>query len=127
MTHMYADNIINKVLTILSFFPKKSNFNKYNDIVLLYQMFPPCFEVRFVLKIAIDNYSSSHHQIVSISLYIYALCLQTQHQSLKFIEDIAILYNIVTPLLYCYKTTNISIHDLTSGKAFGKSRILDTV
>lgn len=119
MTHMYADNIINKVLTILSFFPKMSNSNKYNDIVLLYQMFPPCFEVRFVLKIAIDNYSSSHHQIVSISLYMYALCLQTQHQSLKFIEYIAILYNIVTPLHYCYNTTNISIHDLTSGKAFG--------
>lgn len=45
-----------------------------------------------------DNYSSSHHQIVSISLYMYALCLQTQHQSLKFIVYIAILYNIVTPL-----------------------------
>lgn len=50
MTHMYADNIMNEVLTILSFFPKKSNSNKYNDIVLLYQMFPPCFEVRFCIK-----------------------------------------------------------------------------
>lgn len=50
MTPMYADNIMNEVFTILSFFPKKSNFNKYNDIVLLYQMFPPCFEVRFCIK-----------------------------------------------------------------------------
>lgn len=50
MAHMYADNIMNKELTILSFFPKKSNSNKYNDIVLLYQMFPPYFEVRFCFK-----------------------------------------------------------------------------
>lgn len=50
IAHMYADNIMDKVLTILSFFPKKSIFNKYNDIVLLDQMFPPCFEVRFCIK-----------------------------------------------------------------------------
>lgn len=45
-----ANNIMNEVFTILSFYPKKSNFNKYNDIVLLYQMFPPYFEVRFCFK-----------------------------------------------------------------------------
>lgn len=45
-----ANNIMNEVFTILSFFPKKSNSNKYIDIVLLYQMFPPYFEVRFCFK-----------------------------------------------------------------------------